>query len=135
MIKTDSYGNIKIQLLIGKFNKNQREIFEQELSSLRKAGKNIEVVSIVDRFLEHARIFSFSNGGHEEIYLSSADWMGRNLDKRLELLFPINQTKLTRRLKSILKTFFSDNTKAWKMASDGLCRPISSLIKANSVCG
>ncbi|MBN2590778.1 MAG: polyphosphate kinase 1 [Sedimentisphaerales bacterium] len=86
---------------------------------LKNVSENIEVVSIVDRFLEHARIFSFSNGGHEEIYMSSADWMGRNLDKRLELLFPVTQTKLLRRLKSYLKTFFSDNTKSWKMISDG----------------
>ena len=50
---------------------------------------NIEVRSIVDRFLEHARVFYFRNGGHEEVYFSSADWMKRNLSKRLELLFPV----------------------------------------------
>ena len=86
---------------------------------LKNLSENIEVVSIVDRFLEHARIFYFSNGGHKELYLSSADWMGRNLDKRLELLFPVTQSRLTKRLKTILKTFFSDNTKTWQMASDG----------------
>ena len=52
-------------------------------------SENIEVRSIVDRFLEHARVFYFRNGGHEEVYLSSADWMQRNLSKRLELLFPV----------------------------------------------
>ena len=51
-------------------------------------SENIEVRSIIDRFLEHARVFYFRNGGHEEVYLSSADWMRRNLSKRLELLFP-----------------------------------------------
>ena len=50
---------------------------------------NIEVVSIVDRFLEHSRIYYFLNGGDEEVYLASADWMTRNLDKRVELMFPI----------------------------------------------
>ena len=52
-------------------------------------SENIEVRSIVDRFLEHARLFYFRNGGHEEVYLSSADWMRRNLLKRLEIMFPI----------------------------------------------
>ena len=54
-------------------------------------SENIEVRSIIDRFLEHARVFYFRNGGHEEVYLSSADWMQRNLSKRLELLFPDRQ--------------------------------------------
>lgn len=86
---------------------------------LKNISENIEVVSIVDRFLEHARIFYFSNVGHEEIYLSSADWMGRNLDKRLELLFPVTQVKFLKRLKTSLQTYFSDNTKAWQMTLDG----------------
>ena len=51
---------------------------------------NIEVVSIVDRFLEHSRIYYFLNGGDDEVYLSSADWMTRNLDKRVELMFPVD---------------------------------------------
>ena len=51
-------------------------------------SENIEVRSIIDRFLEHARVFYFRNGGHEEVYLSSADWMQRNLSKRLEMMFP-----------------------------------------------
>ena len=54
-----------------------------------RRATTIEVVSIVDRFLEHARIFYFRNGGDEEVYLSSADWMPRNLDRRIELLFPV----------------------------------------------
>ena len=52
-------------------------------------SENIEVRSIVDRYLEHARVFYFRNGGHEEVYLASADWMRRNLLKRLEIMFPI----------------------------------------------
>ena len=53
------------------------------------ASERIEVVSIVDRFLEHSRVYYFLNGGDEEVYLASADWMTRNLDKRLELMWPI----------------------------------------------
>jgi polyphosphate kinase len=80
---------------------------------------HIEVRSIVDRFLEHARVFYFRNGGHEEVYLSSADWMQRNLSKRLELLFPVIDPNHRRRLIDILETFFADNTKAWRLLSDG----------------
>jgi polyphosphate kinase len=58
---------------------------------------NIEVVSIVDRFLEHSRIFYFLNGGDEEVYLASADWMSRNLDKRIELMFPAEDADAMRR--------------------------------------
>ena len=81
---------------------------------------NIEVRSIVDRFLEHARVFYFHNGGHEEVYLSSADWMQRNLSKRLELLFPVIDPGLRRRLIDALETYFADNTKAWRLRSDGV---------------
>ncbi len=80
---------------------------------------NIEVRSIVDRFLEHARIFYFRNGGHEEVYLSSADWMQRNLSKRLELLFPVIDPVHRRRLIEALETYFADNVKAWRLRSDG----------------
>lgn len=80
---------------------------------------NIEVRSIVDRFLEHARIFYFSNGGHDEIYLSSADWMQRNLDRRFETIFPIEAPELRSRLLHILDVFFADNVKAWTLQSDG----------------
>ena len=76
---------------------------------------NIEVRSIVDRFLEHARVFYFHNGGHEEVYLSSADWMQRNLSKRLELLFPVIDPGHRRRLIDALETYFADNVKAWRL--------------------
>jgi polyphosphate kinase len=82
-------------------------------------SENIEVRSIVDRFLEHARVFYFRNGGHEEVYLSSADWMKRNLSKRLELLFPVIDPNHRRRLIEALETYFADNVKAWKLLSDG----------------
>ncbi len=84
------------------------------------ASDNIEVRSIVDRFLEHSRVFYFRNGGHEEVYLSSADWMRRNLSKRIELLFPVGDPGHRRRLIDALETYFADNVKAWRLASDGV---------------
>lgn len=92
---------------------------------LADVSENIEVRSIVDRFLEHARAFYFRNGGHEEVYLSSADWMQRNLSKRLELLFPIIDPKHRRRLITALETFFADDTKAWRLTSDGTYEKIT----------
>jgi len=86
---------------------------------VKKVSTNIEVTSIIDRFLEHARVFYFRNGGHEEVYLSSADWMRRNLSKRLELLFPVSAPKLRRRLIKMLGTYFADNVKAHRLLPDG----------------
>ena len=77
------------------------------------------MISIVDRFLEHARVFYFRNGGHEEVYLSSADWMTRNLDKRLEILFPIKDPNHRRRLIHYLETYFADNAKSYRLQDDG----------------
>jgi polyphosphate kinase len=82
-------------------------------------SENIEVRSIVDRYLEHARIFFFRNGGHEEVYLSSADWMYRNLERRLELLFPVAAPPLRRRLIEILRVCFADNVKTRTLQPDG----------------
>jgi polyphosphate kinase len=91
---------------------------------VKKASENIEVRSIIDRFLEHARIFYFRNGGHEEIYMSSADWMQRNLEKRLEIVFPVVDPALRRRLIRILKTYFADNIQARELMSDGTYVPV-----------
>jgi len=82
-------------------------------------SENIEVRSIVDRYLEHARVFYFRNGGHEEVYLSSADWMHRNLDRRIEIIFPVTAANLRRRLIEALETFFADNVKARVLRPDG----------------
>jgi polyphosphate kinase len=82
-------------------------------------SETIEVRSIVDRYLEHARIFYFRNGGHEEVYLGSADWMSRNLDRRLEILFPVKAPTLVRRLIGILEGCFADNVKASRLLPDG----------------
>ena len=84
-----------------------------------KYSMNIEVVSIIDRFLEHARVFLFHQGGDTEIYLASADWMTRNLDKRIELMIPIEEPALKRRLMRVLEAFFQDNTQAYRLLPDG----------------
>ena len=84
-----------------------------------KFSKNIEVISVIDRFLEHARLFYFHQGGDGEVYISSADWMTRNLEKRIELMIPIAQPALKRRLVKILEAFFQDNTQASRILPDG----------------
>ena len=86
---------------------------------VKGVSDTIEVTSIVDRFLEHARVYYFRNGGHEEVYLASADWMTRNIDKRLEILFPVTQPKLIRRIVSIMETYMADNVNAYRLGSDG----------------
>ncbi len=87
-------------------------------------SENIEVHSIIDRYLEHARVFYFRNGGHEEVYMSSADWMRRNLLKRLEIMFPVLDANLKKRLIDILNTFFADNVKARLLLPDGTYVPV-----------
>ncbi len=84
-----------------------------------KFSKNIEVISVIDRFLEHARLFSFHQGGSSEIYISSADWMTRNLEKRIELMIPVEEPALKRRLVRILEAYFQDNTQASRLLPDG----------------
>jgi polyphosphate kinase len=82
-------------------------------------SENIEVVSIVDMFLEHSRLFYFSNAGDEEVYLSSADWMPRNFDRRLELMFPVEDKKNKKELIQLLGLYFKDNTKSWVLSPNG----------------
>lgn len=82
-------------------------------------SENIKVVSIVDRYLEHSRIFYFQNGGDDEIYLSSADWMPRNLDRRIELMFPILDEKVFEEVKEILDVYFKDNENALALSENG----------------
>ncbi len=82
-------------------------------------SENITVRSIVGTFLEHSRIYYFWNDGKEEVYCASADWMPRNLDRRVEILFPIEHDTLKERVIEILRTLLSDNTKAQIMQPDG----------------
>lgn len=83
-------------------------------------SENIKVVSIVDRYLEHSRIFYFQNGGNEELYLSSADWMSRNLDRRIELMFPVLDREVFAEVKEILDTYFTDNVNALVLKENGI---------------
>lgn len=83
-------------------------------------SENIHVTSILDRFLEHSRIYYFHNGGEPEIYSGSADWMPRNFKKRVEILYPIKNADLKSRIiNEILMTYLSDNVKARLMQPDG----------------
>lgn len=75
-------------------------------------SENIEVISIVDKYLEHSRVLIFCNGGKERYYISSADWMGRNLDSRIEVAVPIYDKDLQRELRDYMEMQFRDNTKA-----------------------
>jgi polyphosphate kinase len=75
-------------------------------------SENISAISIVDRFLEHERIYMFHNGGKEKIYLSSADWMKRNLSRRIEVAFPVHNPEHKQRIKDIMNIKFNDNIKA-----------------------
>ena len=85
-------------------------------------SENIEVVSIVDRYLEHARVYFFQHGGEPRVYISSADWMPRNLDRRVELLVPIENKEHRRRLEAMLRLYFTDNTKSSVLRSSGSYR-------------
>jgi polyphosphate kinase len=80
---------------------------------------NIRVISIIGRFLEHSRIFYFHNNGEEEIYIGSADWMGRNLSRRVEAIAPIEDPILVKQLQEILGIMLSDNQQSWQLQSDG----------------
>jgi len=87
-------------------------------------SENIQVVSIVDRFLEHGRIFRFENGGKPEFYISSGDWMPRNFARRIEVTFPVRAEAVTARLEQqILPISLADNVKAWTLDAEGeYCR-------------
>ncbi len=86
---------------------------------IKGVSENINVVSIVDRYLEHSRIIHVSQGGHDKVFMSTADWMPRNLDKRIELLVPIDDPVARQRCINVLDTCFSDNCNSWKLQSDG----------------
>lgn len=82
-------------------------------------SENITVVSVIDRYLEHSRIFWFENSGADELFLASADWMPRNLDRRVELMFPILQESIRKTIIDILMQYFSDNEKAHYLQPSG----------------
>ncbi len=82
------------------------------IPGLKTMSENIRGISIIDRFLEHDRVYIFNNGGDEKIYLSSADWMKRNLSRRIEVAFPVYDTDLKNMIKHIVNIKLSDNVKA-----------------------
>ena len=82
----------------------------------------IRVISIVGRFLEHSRAYYFLNGGEEEVYIGSADWMPRNLERRIEAVAPIEDPVHRQSLRDILLLMWQDNRQAWELASDGTYR-------------
>ena len=86
---------------------------------LKTMSENIRVVSIVDRYLEHARIFYFHNGGSPSFWLASADWMPRNFNRRVEIAFPVLEPHLQMKLQNILELQLNDTVKAWRMDPDG----------------
>lgn len=88
-------------------------------TGIPKVSEHIRVRSIVGNFLEHARIFYFRNGGDEEYYMASADWMPRNLDKRVEILFPVEDPALREQVHHILQIQLEDNVKAHVLQPDG----------------
>ena len=87
-------------------------------------SENIKVISVVDRLLEHARMFHFEHGGDDLLFISSADWMGRNLDRRVELMIPIENASAKSRLLRILKSYFDDNFSAMELQTDGTYEPV-----------
>lgn len=86
---------------------------------LPKISEKIRVISIIGRFLEHSRIFYFHNNGAEEMYIGSADWMTRNLSRRVEAVTPIESPEIFSDLQEILGVMLADNRKAWELQSDG----------------
>jgi polyphosphate kinase len=82
-------------------------------------SENIRVISIIGRFLEHSRIYYFQNGGDANVFIGSADWMTRNLDRRVEVITPIEDPEISNDLQEILGIMLSDNRQAWDMHSNG----------------
>ena len=82
-------------------------------------SETISVVSIIGQFLEHSRIFWFANSGSPEAYIGSADWMSRNLDRRVEAVTPVEDPALREKLERLLELYLTDNRGAWDMHSDG----------------
>ena len=99
------------------------------IPQLEGVSENIMVRSIVGTFLEHSRIFYFENGGNPERYMASADWMSRNLDRRVEIMFPVEDAKLKKEVKHILDVQLADNVKAQLMQPDGSYVRVSELLK------
>jgi len=93
---------------------------------IKGISENIRVISVVGRFLEHSRIFYFENDGKEEIFIGSADWMHRNLDRRVEAAVPIKDARLKQYIKEeILDVYLRDNVNAQLLHKDGTYEKIT----------
>jgi polyphosphate kinase len=88
-------------------------------------SENIRVRSIIGRFLEHSRCYYFHNGGNEEVFCASADWMDRNMFRRIELMFPVIDARLKQRVIADLDLYLADNTQAWDLKANGDYRPLA----------
>jgi len=101
----------------------QIDLIVRGMCSLRPGipgvSERIRVVAIIDRYLEHARVFYFHNGGEPSYWLASADWMQRNFDRRVEIAFPVLDAQHQARLKEILEIQLSDTCKGWQIQPDG----------------
>ncbi len=86
---------------------------------VRGVSERIHVISVIGRFLEHSRAFYFLNGGAEEVYLGSADWMPRNLERRIEAVFPVETPAHRAAIRDVMTLMWEDNRQAWELASDG----------------
>jgi polyphosphate kinase len=116
-------GAIIEQLYLASQAGVQIDLIVRGMCSLRpgldRISERIRVVSIVDRYLEHARIFYFQNGGNPTFWLASADWMPRNFNRRIEIAFPVLEPQIQARLKDILELQLADTVKGWRMEPDG----------------
>ena len=105
------------------------ELFVRGFCCLRPGvpgmSQNIRVASILGRFLEHSRIYHFLNGGAEEFFIGSADWMNRNLDWRVEAISPVEDPALRDRLREILDVMRAARLHAWELGSEGTWRPLT----------
>ncbi|MCC5656755.1 polyphosphate kinase 1 [Nostoc sp. XA010] len=102
---------------------------------LKDISENIRIISIVGRFLEHSRIYYFHNNTQEEIYIGSADWMRRNLDRRVEVITPVKDPDIAKDLQEIMGIMLADNRQAWELQADGTYvqrRPYDDSPEANS---
>ncbi len=105
-----SQAGVKIQMLI-------RGICSL-MAGIPGLSENIEIRSVLDRYLEHSRVMIFANGGNERIFIGSADWMGRNLDMRIEVITPIYDTEIKKNIRKIINIQLNDNTKARTIDAD-----------------
>ncbi len=106
-----SHEGVKIELII----RGMCCLYPQK----KGLSENIKVTSIIGRFLEHSRIFWFNNDGDAEVFIGSADWMRRNLDRRVEAVTPIEDNKIKKEIKHLLDFYLEENKDSWNMQSDG----------------